>query len=246
MDAAVTTLKFESKAVIPTDPRTKLFLTVTVSTIMITGGTGGFMNLVRPCLMACPIVFLLLSRKWVAAARFAITYAILFVLELTVLPLLTGTWNFILGAAVGIYTHMLPGFIMGYYLVSTTTVSEFVAAMERMHVPEKIVIPVSVVFRFFPTVKEEYAAIRDAMKMRGITTLRSPMKMLEYRVVPLMMSIAKIGEEPVCGGSHARAWSAAETDKYLQNWLWAFGHFLLPAGDTLLGRFLYLLGGRSL
>ena len=58
MDAAVTTLKFESKAVIPTDPRTKLFLTVTVSTIMITGGTGGFMNLVRPCLMACPIVFL--------------------------------------------------------------------------------------------------------------------------------------------------------------------------------------------
>lgn len=86
-------------------------------------------------------------------------------------------------------------FIMGYYLVSTTTVSEFVAAMERMRVPQKVVIPVSVVFRFFPTVKEEYAAIRDAMKMRGITTLRSPMKMLEYRVVPLMISIAKIGEE---------------------------------------------------
>ena len=61
MDAAVGTLKFENKAVIPTDPRTKLFLTVTVSTIMITGGTGGFMNLVRPCLMACPIVFLLVA-----------------------------------------------------------------------------------------------------------------------------------------------------------------------------------------
>ena len=158
MDAAVTTLKFENKAVIPTDPRTKLFLTVTVSTIMITGGTGGFMNFVRPCLMACPIIFLLLSRKWTAAARFAVTYAVLFALELTVLPLLTGTWNFILGAAVGIYTHMLPGFIMGYYLVSTTTVSEFVAAMEKMHIPQKIVIPMSVVFRFFPTVKEEYAA----------------------------------------------------------------------------------------
>ena len=55
MDAVVGTLKFENKAVIPTDPRTKLFLTVTVSTIMITGGTGGFMNLVRPCLMACPL-----------------------------------------------------------------------------------------------------------------------------------------------------------------------------------------------
>lgn len=194
MDAALS-LKFEKKAILPADPRTKLFLTVTVSTIMITGGTGGLMKFIRPCLMACPIIFLLLSRKWKAAARFTVTYAILFALELTVLPLLTGTWNFILGAAVGIYTHMLPGFIMGYYLVSTTTVSEFVAAMERMKVPQKVVIPISVVFRFFPTEKEEYAAIRDAMKMRGITTLRSPMKMLEYRVVPLMMSIAKIGEE---------------------------------------------------
>ena len=93
------------------------------------------------------------------------------------------------------YEVRFPGFIMGYYLVSTTTVSEFVAAMEKMHIPQKIVIPMSVVFRFFPTVKEEYATIRDAMKIRGITTLRSPVKMLEYRVVPLMMSIAKIGEE---------------------------------------------------
>ena len=35
MDAAVTTLKFESKAVIPTDPRTKLFLTVALSQQMV-------------------------------------------------------------------------------------------------------------------------------------------------------------------------------------------------------------------
>ena len=88
MDAALS-LKFEKKAILPADPRTKLFLTVTVSTIMITGGTGGLMNFIRPCLMACPIIFLLLSRKWKAAARFTVTYAILFALELTVLPLLT-------------------------------------------------------------------------------------------------------------------------------------------------------------
>ena len=215
MDAVVGTLKFENKAVIPTDPRTKLFLTVTVSTIMITGGTGGFMNLVRPCLMACPIVFLLLSRKWGAAARFAVTYAILFALELTVLPLLTGTWNFILGAAVGIYTHMLPGFIMGYYLVSTTTVSEFVAAMEKMHIPQKIVIPMSVVFRFFPTVKE------------GIYSHSGRYEDAWHHYLPQSHEDAGIPDcssddvdcqnrrRTVCGCSYARAWSAAETDEYL-------------------------------
>ena len=81
---------------------------------------------------------------------------------------------------------------MGYYFIDTTTVSEFIASMEKIHIPEKIIIPMSVVFRFFPTVKEEYRAIQDAMKMRGITTFRSPIKMLEYRIVPLMISITKI------------------------------------------------------
>lgn len=177
------------------DPRTKIFLTVTVSTIMTAGGTGGIMTWIRPCLMALPMCLLVLSRRWKSAVRFSVVYAVLFFLELTALPVLTGVWNFILGAAVGIYTHMLPGFIMGYYLIESTTVSEFVAAMERVRIPQKIVIPLSVVFRFFPTIREEYSAIGDAMKMRGISSLRSPVKMLEYRVVPLMISIANIGEE---------------------------------------------------
>ena len=177
--SAAEELKFERNSLIPIDPRTKIFLTVTVSTITMAGGTGGMMDIIRPCLVALPVLLLLLSQRWKAAARFSITYAVLYGLELTVIPILTGMWNFILNAASGIYTHMLPGFVMGYYLISTTTVSEFVAAMERMHVPQKIVITV----------------FRDAMKMRGITTLRSPMKMLEYRIVPLMMSVAKIGEE---------------------------------------------------
>lgn len=188
-------LPFEKKAIIPIDPRTKICLTVTVSTIMVAGGTGGIMTLIRPCLMALPMCLLVLSKRWKSAIKFSVVYAVLFLLELTVLPLLAGTWNFILGAAVGIYTHMLPGFIMGYYLIESTTVSEFVAAMERVHIPQKIVIPLSVVFRFFPTIGEEYVAIGDAMKMRGISSLRSPIKMLEYRVVPLMISIANIGEE---------------------------------------------------
>ena len=53
-------------------------------------------------------------------------------------------------------------------MLSSTSVSEFISAMERMHVTEKITIPLSVIFRFFPTISEEYKAIRDAMKMRGI------------------------------------------------------------------------------
>lgn len=51
-------------------------------------------------------------------------------------------------------------------------------------------------FRFFPTIKEEYQAIRDAMKMRNIRFGgKNPFLMIEYRLIPLMVSVIKIGDE---------------------------------------------------
>ena len=97
----------------------------------------------------------------------------------------------------GIWRRMLR--IHGLYQLGNQpqgSGSEFIGAMERMHITEKIVIPMSVIFRFFPTISEEYQAIRDAMKMRGIRSGgRHPLLMVEYRLVPLMVSVVKIGDE---------------------------------------------------
>jgi energy-coupling factor transport system permease protein len=107
-----------------------------------------------------------------------------------------GLLSFILLATVGVFARFMPGIMMGYFLVSTTTVSDFMAAMRKMRVTEKIAIPLSVMFRFFPTVREEYAAIGDAMRMRGVSLAGGkPVRMLEYRLVPMMMCCLKIGEE---------------------------------------------------
>ena len=52
------------------------------------------------------------------------------------------------------------------------------------------------IFRFFPTIGEENAAISDAMRMRGIRFEgKHPGKMIEYRLIPLMISAVKIGDE---------------------------------------------------
>ena len=51
-------------------------------------------------------------------------------------------------------------------------------------------------FRFFPTVMEEWRAIGDAMKMRGIRLRGGKAgSILEYRLVPMLMCSVKIGEE---------------------------------------------------
>lgn len=180
------------------DPRTKLLLVFTSGSILVSGSPGGMMDVIRPALSFLPLVLFALTGKWKSSLKFAALYAAAYLAEALILPHTEGLIGFITVAVIGIFTRFLPCLAIGSYLVSTTTVSEFIASMERMHVPRSIVIPFSVMFRFFPTIGEESSSINDAMRMRGIGfagTVKNPAAVLEYRLVPLMMSIVKIGEE---------------------------------------------------
>lgn len=182
-------LPFESRSNIPLDPRTKIYLLLTVTTFMTAGSGAIVSNYIRPILALFPFLMLLFSHRWKATITFGLTYVVLYILDLVLLPVLKGVWGFLLGGMVGIYTYILPGFVMGFYLIDTTSVSEFVAAMERVHA-RKDWYTSTVVFRSFRQSKRNMR-YRDAMKMRGISTFRSPMQMLEHRIVPLMISVAK-------------------------------------------------------
>lgn len=178
------------------DPRTKLIMLITVTTLMLSSGNGGVMNIVKPTLSIIPFVLLLSERRWKTAAKYLVLYVVCFALERAALYVLSGALSFLLLAVCSVMTRFAPGFMMGAFLISSTSVSDFIAAMKRMHITEKIVIPLSVIFRFFPTIGEENAAINDAMRMRGIRFGgKHPGKMLEYRLIPLMISVVKIGDE---------------------------------------------------
>lgn len=178
------------------DPRTKLLLLFTITTLMFSTSNEGWMNLVKPVLSLIPFILILSERRFKTAGKYVLLYLICFVLERVALTQLSGMLSFLLLAVTAIMTRFAPGIMMGAYMIEATSVSEFIGAMERMHVTEKIVIPLSVIFRFFPTISEEYRAIQDAMRMRGIRMGgRSPFLMIEYRLVPLMVSVVKIGDE---------------------------------------------------
>ena len=40
--------------------------------------------------------------------------------------------------------------------------------MDKLHMPDTLTIPMCVMFRFFPMIREENESIRAAMKMRGV------------------------------------------------------------------------------
>ena len=82
------------------------------------------------------------------------------------------------------------------FYAAALIIGEFIAAMHRMHIPQQITIPISVMFRFFPTVLEEFASINTAMKMRDIRIGgKNAGKIIEYRLVPLMVCSVNIGGE---------------------------------------------------
>ncbi|MCR5153695.1 MAG: energy-coupling factor transporter transmembrane protein EcfT [Lachnospiraceae bacterium] len=178
------------------DPRTKFALLIVVSIVMMSGSMEGVAYIMR---VVCALASFLLLLS-VGRVKAAIIYALLLgsavYCEGFVLPRLDGVTSLTLMIISGVISRFSPCYMMGYYTVSTTSVSEFVTAMERMHIPYLITIPLSVMFRFFPTLSEEYSNIHDAMKMREITIGRVGLfSYIEYILVPVMMSTVRISDE---------------------------------------------------
>lgn len=178
------------------DPRTKLLMLITITTLLLGTGNKGIMNIIKPLLSVIPFLLLLTEKKFKTAIKYLILYVLCFVVQYIALYSIEGIPSFILLALCSTMTMFAPGIMMGAFLLSSTSVSEFIAAMQKMHISEKIVIPLAVIFRFIPTIKQEYQAINDAMKMRGIGfSRRNPLLIIEYRLIPLIFSVIKIGDE---------------------------------------------------
>lgn len=95
---------------------------------------------------------------------------------------------------------LIPCFMLGAFLIHTTKVSTFLAALSRLHLSKGFTIALSVTLRYFPTMAEEWNYIKDAMALRGITAsligfMRHPVKIMEYVYVPMLVSASKISDE---------------------------------------------------
>lgn len=184
------------KVYVSFDPRTKLLLLLAMN-LLILAGT----SLLYECavMLFCGAV-LSASGQWERGMKFSAAFLILAAVQLWIAPYLSPSTYMVVSFFAVCIRKFIPCIMIGAWLVSTSKVSEFVAAMREMHLPQAAIIPFSVVFRFFPTVKEEWEAIRAAMKMRGIGMsfkglIFSPASVLEYILVPLLVSAVKISEE---------------------------------------------------
>lgn len=138
------------------------------------------------------------SRRFLAG--YTVFFAVCQLLHAFVLPVSPHVIITIIATLAFFVSKYAVALATGVYFVTTTNAGEFVAAMKRMRLPDVVVVPIAVMFRFFPAVFEEFWAVINAMKLRqlyrnGWEALLHPIKTTEYVVVPLLTSVIGIGED---------------------------------------------------
>ena len=129
-----------------------------------------------------------------------LVYAVMIVFTFFTLNALTGTLRTSFVAFLGLFHKVYAcGYFAGF-VVSTTKVGEFLSAMSRMHAPKKLVIPLAILLRYLPTIREDWHYITDAMRMRQVYPgvkgfFLSPAMTVQCLYVPLMMAASKAADE---------------------------------------------------
>lgn len=178
------------------DPRTKLFL------IMICVLASMF----APSLayqFALVILIAVLGAffgKWKYVMKAVCFYALVCLLTVWIMAELTGTLRTMFVAFLGLFHKVYACGMLAGIILKTTKVNEFLSAMNRVHAPKKLVIPLAVMLRYLPTIGEDWRYIKDAMRMRDVSPslagfLAHPGMTVECIYVPLMMAASKAADE---------------------------------------------------
>ncbi len=178
------------------DPRSKLAVFIAACFSAFSGMTP----LQEMALLALCLAAELLCRQWSRALRVCVLFSILFLGELFIIPRLSGGILWLAMLTFRLCRFVLPLVISFSLVTKTSTVGEYISAFMRMHLPSEVIIPLAVMFRFVPTVHEEWQSVTQALHLRGLgltwnNVLRHPMQMLEYTLVPFLLQCSVIVDE---------------------------------------------------
>ena len=170
------------------DPRTKLLLIILGNLLMFSYGNIIYLHFAT----AFAFILTALLGKVKSAIKMSMFYIGIYALSYIVRfapKEITSMWALLVLPIV----MFMPLMALAFLFFATTEISELITALQKMRCPSFIIIPLIVMFRFFPTLKLELFAIRDAMKLKGIR--KNPIKLLEYVYAPLLFNCVKISDE---------------------------------------------------
>ena len=146
--------------------------------------------------------------KWKYAWKGVLFYALIVLLTFWIMDTMTGTWRTMFIAFLGLFHKVYPCGMLSGIVISTTKVSEFLSAMNRIHAPQKLVIPLAVMLRYIPTIQEDWRFIKDAMRMRDVSAVSAALS-----------NCAPSRSESSASRAHSAAYTRSEPWKPSTYWL---------------------------
>lgn len=178
------------------DPRTKLFL-ILICVLCAMFAPNLRFQFAQVVLIG---IFAVVSGKWQYALRGVIVYALICLFTVWCMGVMSGTWRTMFVAFLGLLHKVYACGMLAGIVIATTRVGEFLSAMARLHCPKKLTIPIAVMLRYLPTIREDWHFIKDAMRLRDVSPsllgfLKSPGMTVNCIYVPLLTAASKAADE---------------------------------------------------
>ena len=178
------------------DPRTKLFLILLCVLSAMFAPNLYF----QFALVAVIGLLAALCGKGRYALAGILAYALICAFTVWCMGVLTGTWRTMFVAFLGLVHKVYACGMLAGLVISTTKVGEFLSAMARLHIPKKLTIPIAVMLRYLPTIREDWRFIKDAMRLRDVSPtlwgfLKAPAMTVNCIYVPLLTAASKAADE---------------------------------------------------
>ena len=178
------------------DPRTKLFLMLLCVLCAMFAPSLYF----QFALAALIAMLAAACGKWRYALRSILAYGLICAFTVWCMGVMTGTWRTMFVAFLGLVHKVYACGMLAGLVISTTKVGEFLSAMARLRVPKKLTIPLAVMLRYLPTIREDWRFIKDAMRLRDVSPtfwgfLKAPAMTVNCVYVPLLTAASKAADE---------------------------------------------------
>lgn len=215
-------------SIIKLDPRIKFIVVFVLNTVLFSA-QNQFVFIFNNVLI---VLIFLFSKKVKEGLLVAILISLLVSLQYLSGFITDKSISLGLGLLCFLFTKFFVLIATGYWFTITTKVGNFISAMQNAKVPSGVIITLSVIFRFLPTVTQEFWYIKSTMKLRGVSfsfknLLCHPIRTLEYALIPLMMRSMLIGNRLSA--------SAMTRGLDLENTRTSYNEVKLKASDFLVG-----------
>lgn len=101
--------------------------------------------------------------------KWMISFAVIVLLQESILPMIGTSLLAGFMAVFSIFRKMIPCVLVGSLFIHKIPLQYVTLALRRWHIPQQILIPLTVSIRYIPSIKEEFRLVKDSLKLRDIS-----------------------------------------------------------------------------